>query len=129
MVIDVPADDVWGLPEFWGCLGLVGGRERAEQPVVGLGAEDGELDAVGGQDVPVGVLDPVDEAGEAEPARVVGHLARGVVTVRQPGDRGAGALAGDPGRCGEGGGERAGQGGDPRIAGARRRGPRPVAGD
>ena len=34
---------------------------RAEQPVVELGVEDGELDAVGGEDVPVGVLDPVDK--------------------------------------------------------------------
>ena len=65
------ADDVEGLPELWGCLCLVGGHERAEQPVVELGVEDGELDAVVGEGVLVGALDPVDEAGQAEPAQVV----------------------------------------------------------
>jgi hypothetical protein len=53
----VLADDVQGVPERWGCLCLVGGHERAEQPVVELGVEDGELDAVGGQEVGVGALD------------------------------------------------------------------------
>jgi hypothetical protein len=32
---------------------------------VEFGVEDGDGDAVGGEDVPVGVLDPVDEPGEA----------------------------------------------------------------
>jgi hypothetical protein len=49
------------LPELWWCLWLVGCHEGAEQPVVELGVEDGELDAVGGEDVPVGVLVPVDK--------------------------------------------------------------------
>jgi hypothetical protein len=51
------AQGVQGLPEFGWRLGLVGGHERAEQPVVELGVEDGELDAVGGQEVGVGALD------------------------------------------------------------------------
>jgi len=45
----------------------VGGHERAEQPVVELGVEDAELDAVGDQDVGIGALGfqyaPVDGAG------------------------------------------------------------------
>jgi hypothetical protein len=64
----VPIQGVQGLSQLGWCLWLVGGHERAEQPVVELGVEDSELDPVRGEDVPVGVLDPVDEAGEAEPS-------------------------------------------------------------
>jgi hypothetical protein len=44
----VPVQDAQGLAEFKGCLSLIGGHERAEQPAVELGLEDGEPDAVGG---------------------------------------------------------------------------------
>ena len=42
----------WG-----GALGLVGGGERDQEPVVDLGVEDGDADAVGGEHVVVGVRD------------------------------------------------------------------------
>ncbi len=45
-----------------GCWRLVGGGERDEQPVVDLGVEDGDADAVGGEGVAVGVREPADEA-------------------------------------------------------------------
>jgi hypothetical protein len=58
----------------------------------------------------------VDEAGQAQAAQVVGHLAGAVVAAEQSGDQGAQALVGETG-CGE---QRlaqcAGQGHDPRIA-------------
>ena len=53
MTIDVLAYNVQGLPELWGCLELVGGHERSEQPVVQLGVKDGELDPVWREDVGV----------------------------------------------------------------------------
>jgi hypothetical protein len=46
VVIEVLADYVQGLLQFGWRLGLVGSHERAEQPVVELGVEDGELDPV-----------------------------------------------------------------------------------
>ena len=61
-----------------GGLGLVGGQQWPQEPVVQLGVEDRGAEAVRGQDVVVGVLDPVDQPGEAEPPQVVGRLAAGV---------------------------------------------------
>jgi hypothetical protein len=56
-------------------VGLVGG-ELSRQPVVDLGVEDGDADAVGDlYDLTVGVLDPADHPREAKPPQVVGHLA------------------------------------------------------
>ena len=60
-----------------GAWGLVGGEEGPQEPVVELGVEDGDADAVGGQDVAVGPLDPGDDAGQAQAAQVVGGLAGG----------------------------------------------------
>src|SRR5215472_7335537 len=56
--------------EIGGRLGLVGGGERDEEPVVDLGVEDGDADAVVGEHVAVGVREPADQAVEAEAARV-----------------------------------------------------------
>ena len=122
------ADDVQGLPEVWGCLCLVGGHEGAEQPVVELGVEDGELDPVWSKDVLVGVLDPPDESCDAEPSQVISHLARGVVGVQQAVEARRLLLV-MPVAAVRGGGERAGQGGDPRIAEPEGRGPSPIVGE
>lgn len=59
----MPVDGAQCGPEFGGCLGLVRGEQRAQEAVMHLGVEDRCAGAVGGQDVPVGVLDPADEAG------------------------------------------------------------------
>ena len=108
-----------------GAWGLVGGQQWAEEPVVELGVEDGDLDPVGGQHVVVGVLDAADQAGDAQPAQVVGHLAGGVGRVQQSGHQGAQALVGDAGGREQGGAQGAGQGHDPRIAEPRGRVLRP----
>ena len=98
--VDVLVDDAQGLAELGWCLALAGGHERAEQPVVHLGVEDGQgLMPSGVQDVPVGVLDAGDQPSQAEPPQVVGHLPRGVGGVQQAGDQGAQALVGDAGGC------------------------------
>ena len=65
VAVDVVVDGAQGGSEFGGCLGLVGGQERAQEPVVELGVEDRDFGAVGGEDVAVGVLDPADEPAEA----------------------------------------------------------------
>jgi len=43
--------------------GLVRGGERDQQPVVDLGVEDGDADAVGGECVAVGVREPGEGNG------------------------------------------------------------------
>jgi len=53
VVLDVGVDSAQGCPEFgWG-LGLVGGQQRPQEPVVQLGVEDRGATAVRGQDVVV----------------------------------------------------------------------------
>jgi predicted ATPase/class 3 adenylate cyclase len=100
--------------------------ERDQEPVVDLGVEDGDPDAIGGEHVPVGVREPADEPAEAEPPQVVGHLAGGVGAAEQPGDQDAQVLVGEAG-CGEQClAEGAGQGHDPRIAEPQGRGPPPL---
>jgi hypothetical protein len=69
-------------------------------------SESPRSNAVGGEGV--GVLDPADEPGKAEPAQVIGHLAGHVADVWQIGDQGAEALVADAGCRGEGGGDRCG---------------------
>ena len=62
-------DGAEGGAEFgWG-LGLVGGQQWAQQPVVQLGVEDGDLDSVGGQDIAAGVRDPPDQTSLLEAPR------------------------------------------------------------
>ena len=70
-------DGAQGGAEFGRGLGLVGGQERAQEPVVQLGVEDRDLEPVGGQDVAVGVLDPADEPGQAQAA--AGRKSSGLV--------------------------------------------------
>ena len=51
VVVDVAGDGgERGAEGRWG-LGLVGGGERDEEPVVDLGVEDGDADAVAGQEI------------------------------------------------------------------------------
>jgi hypothetical protein len=59
---------------------------KDEQPVLALGVEDGDTDAVCGEDVAVGVLKPADEPGHAQPPQAGGHLAGYIARVaEQPG--------------------------------------------
>jgi hypothetical protein len=60
-------DGAQGIPECSRGLGLVTGHERAQQPVMHLGVEDREAQAVRGQGVPVAVRDAGDQfvAGQA----------------------------------------------------------------
>src|SRR5271169_2099117 len=125
VVLDVVVDGAQGVPELGGCLGLAGGQQGPQEPVVDLGVEDRGADAVGGQDVVVGAGDPADQPGQAEPAQVVGHLAGGVGGVQQSGHQGAQALVGDAGGCEQCLAQGAGQAHDPRIAEPQGRGPPP----
>jgi hypothetical protein len=52
-------------------LRLVSSGQGSDQAVAGLGVEDRDAPAVGSQDIGVGVLDPVDQAVEAQAAQVV----------------------------------------------------------
>src|SRR6266536_481959 len=116
VVVDVAGDGGQCGAEFGGSLGLVRGGQRDQEPVVDLGVEDGDADAVRGEHVAVGVREPADEAVEAQPPQVVGHLPRGVSAAEQPGDQDTEVLVGEAG-CGE---QRlakgATQSNDPRIA-------------
>jgi hypothetical protein len=58
VVVDVAGDRGERGPQFWWGLGLVGGGERDQQPVIDLGVEDGDADAVAGEGVAVGVREP-----------------------------------------------------------------------
>jgi hypothetical protein len=46
--VDVAGDGGQGCSELGWCLGLVGSSERNERPVMDLGLEDGDADALGG---------------------------------------------------------------------------------
>jgi hypothetical protein len=46
---------------------LVGSRERDEHPVIDLGVEDGDVDAVGGEGVAVGIGNAADERAAEQP--------------------------------------------------------------
>ena len=67
VVVDVAGDGRQRGAEVGRCLGLVGGGERDEEPVVDLDVEDGDAYAVGGEHVAVGVREPADQAVQAEP--------------------------------------------------------------
>ena len=97
-------------------LGLPGGEQRGEDPVVDLGVEDGEGQAVGGQVVGVGVRAPGDQPVAAQPGQVVGGLGHGVGGAEQSGHQGAQAPVGDAGDGAQGDAQGAGQGLDPRVA-------------
>jgi len=68
-----------------GRLGLVRSTQRDKQPVVDLSVEDGEADAILGQDIAVGVREPADQAVEPPPPQIVSQLARGVSVAEQSG--------------------------------------------
>ena len=65
VIVDVAGDGCQRGAELGGCLGLVRGSERDQEPVVDLGVEDGDADAVLGQGVAVGVREPADQPVEA----------------------------------------------------------------
>jgi hypothetical protein len=46
VAVDVAGDGLQGSPEFGWRLGLVGGNQRDQEPVVELGVEDGDANAV-----------------------------------------------------------------------------------
>jgi site-specific recombinase XerD len=71
----------------------------------------------------VGVLDPADQAVEAQAAQVVGHLAGTVGGAEQPGGQGAQALVSQAAGAGQREGQGAGQGHDPGVAEPQGRGP------
>src|SRR6266511_356324 len=114
--VDVAGDGLEGGPELGWRLGLVCGDERDYEPVVELGIEDGDADALGGEHVAVGVLDAADEAVEAQASQVVGHLPVAVGGAEQTANQGAQALVGEAGGRQQGGAQGADQGHDPRIA-------------
>ena len=99
-----------GAPELDGRRGLVGVEERAEQPGLQLGVEDGDADALGGEGVGVGARCSLDEAVEAEAAQVVAHLRGAVVPAEESGHMPAKALVGEAGDGVDDEAERAGQG-------------------
>ena len=68
VIIDVAGDGRQRGAESGWRLGLDRGGERDEQPIVDLGVEDGDADAVAGRGVVVGVREPADQPVEAEPA-------------------------------------------------------------
>jgi len=72
-------------------------EERSEKSFVELGVEDGDSQSFGGEDVRVGLRDPLDEAVEAEAGQVVGHLVGCVLPPEQPGHQPAKALVGEAG--------------------------------
>src|SRR4051812_12759399 len=109
--------------EFAGCLRLVGRDEWGEEPVVDLGVEDGDPDAVVGEPVAVGSWLSADEPGQPQPSQVVGHLVGAVVAAEQPGDQDTQAFVGEAGRGEQRLAQGAGQGHDPRIAEPEGRGP------
>ena len=76
---------------------FVGVEQWAQEPVLELGVEDGDADAVGGEDVGVAVWEALDEAVQAQAAEVVAHLGRGVVGVlaEVSGDEPAKAFVGE----------------------------------
>jgi hypothetical protein len=68
VVVDVMGDGGGRGLEFGWCLGLVGGDEGNQEPVVDLEVEDGDADAVCGEYTAVGVWEAMDEALEPESA-------------------------------------------------------------
>ena len=56
VVGDGPVQGSQALPDGERCGGLIGGQQRAQDPVPNLGVEDREALPIGGQDVGVGVL-------------------------------------------------------------------------
>jgi hypothetical protein len=106
--IDMAVDDGQRLAQCGRGLWLVSGGEGSEQAVAELGVEDGEALPVGGQHVGVGVLDPADEAVEAQAAQVVSCLAGAVGGAEQPGGQGTQALVGDAAGAEQGQGQGAG---------------------
>ena len=72
-----------GTPELQGCRRQIGSKQGPEQTVVELGVKKRHLDAIGSDDLAVLVLQAPDQAPEAEPPEVIGHLRRGVEVAEQ----------------------------------------------
>jgi hypothetical protein len=82
---------------------------------VELGVEDRHPDAVGGEHIAVGALDPADQALESQSAQVVGHLGAAVGTAEQAAHLGAEAPVGEADDGIQQDAQGAGQGHDARI--------------
>lgn len=109
---------------------MVGGEQGAQHPVVHLGVEDRESEAVWVEAVGVSARDAGDEPVCPEAGQVVAGLVHGVVhTAEQSGHQGSQALVADAGDGEGGGAQGAGQGLDPRVAEPQSRGPPAVLGE
>src|SRR6185437_12461623 len=75
----------------------VGVEERSQQPVVELGVEDGDADALGGEDIAVAAGQALDESVQAQAAQVVAHVGAGVGVAEQSGDLPARTFVGEAG--------------------------------
>jgi hypothetical protein len=108
-IVDAFADLSEGALEFGGRVGLGRGEERGKDAIGELGVEDGEAQSIGGEAVAMAV-DPIDEAVEAQPAQIVGHLPGLVGDAEQSGDEGSEAPVGEAGDGVEAEAKSAGQG-------------------
>src|SRR2546421_2033790 len=72
---DLTIDDAKGGAERGRSLGLVARHERAQDPVVDLGVEDREPQAVGGEGMQVAARDPGDQAVAGQAGEIVAGLA------------------------------------------------------
>ncbi len=70
-------------------LGEQGGPVGPEDAEIELGIEEGDLEAIAGGGIPVGLRDAMNDALEAEASQVVGHLRRGVRATEECLDLGA----------------------------------------
>src|SRR6266545_7706969 len=97
-LVDRVLDRVERGAQFGWRVGLgSGGEQRSEDPVVDLGVEDREPDAVGSQGVAVVAGDAGDQAVAPQPGEVVAGLVHAVGGAEQSGHQGTQALVGDAG--------------------------------
>ena len=76
---------------------LVGVQEWAQEPVLKLGVEHGDADALAGELVGVAAREALDETVQPQPAEVLAHLALVVGLAEMLGDEPAQALVGEAG--------------------------------
>jgi hypothetical protein len=122
-VVDAAAYDAEGVAELGWAVGLIGGKQRRQDPLAELGVEDREPLAVVGEHVAVAVIEAADEPVQAQPAQVVGHLAGAVGAAEQAGDKGAKAPIGYAGDGMQRQAQGAGQGHDAKVPEAQGSGP------
>ena len=94
---------------------------RSEDSKIELGIEERDFETVAGHGVAMRLRDAMNEAFEAQPSKVVGHLSRGVGATEECFDRGAHVVVTKPTRQMGESAERLTQGHHARIAEAQRR--------